>query len=62
VVLVTPSVDCYVIQGANPTALSDGTDLKLLGNNTYRCRVTFGSKLAFITATGTGSVNLTPEF
>jgi hypothetical protein len=61
IAMVTPDVDCFVRQGlATPTAVSDGTDQLLLAGNTYRLGVTPGNKLAFITATGTGFVYITP--
>ena len=59
-VLVTTDANCFVRQGTNPTALSDGTDQILLANQTYRCWVNSGNKLAFKTASGTGTVYLTP--
>lgn len=59
-VLITVDVNCFVRQGTNPTALSDGTDQILLANNTYRAFVNNGNKLAFKTASGTGNVYMTP--
>jgi hypothetical protein len=60
-VVVTPTVDCFFRQGANPTALSDGTDQILLATNSYRLSgIVSGNKLAFITASGTGTVYITP--
>lgn len=59
-VLITSDVNCFVRQGTDPTALSNGTDQILLANQTYRCWVNSGNKLAFITASGTGTVYLTP--
>lgn len=59
-VLVTPDVTCFMRQGVNPTAVSDGTDQIILANTTYRTFVNSGNKLAFITASGTGNVYLTP--
>lgn len=59
--LVTPTVDCFVRQGANPTALSNGTDMILLGGNTYRLSgIASGNRLAFITSGAAGSVFITP--
>lgn len=53
-VLVHVSVDCFVRNGANPTAVVD-TDLLLIGGNTYRISgVKDGEKLAFITSGGAG--------
>ena len=59
-VLITPDTNCFVRQGSAPVAVSDGTDQILLANNTYRVYVNSGNKLAFITASGTGNVYLTP--
>lgn len=59
-VIVTPTTDCFVRQGANPTATSDGTDLFLLGLSTYRLDIPRGAKLAFKTTGATGSVYITP--
>lgn len=60
-VLITPTADCFVRAGANPTALADGTDMFLLGGNSYRVILPgSGLKLAFITSGGTGSVYITP--
>lgn len=59
-VLVTPTVDVFVRQGANPTAVSDGTDIFLLASASYRLAVTPGNKLAFKTASASGTVYLTP--
>lgn len=59
--LVTPSTDCFMRQGADPTAASDGTDQILLGGNTYRVvGIAAGNKLAFKTTSATGSVYITP--
>ena len=58
-VIATPTVDVFVRQGANPTALSDGTDIFLLANATYRLAVTPGNKLAFKTTSASGTVYLT---
>jgi hypothetical protein len=58
--VVTPSVECFVRYGSNPTALSDGTDQILLANVMYRLAFPTGSKLAFKTTSGTGTVYITP--
>jgi hypothetical protein len=59
--VVTPTTDCFFRAGANPTALSNGTDQILLGGNTYRItNITSGHKLAFITTSATGTVYITP--
>ena len=59
-VLATTDVDCFARQGANPTAVNDGTDQILLAGNSYRLLVTPGNKIAFITLAGTGNVYITP--
>lgn len=59
-VVVTPTADCFVRQGTNPTATSDGTDLFLLGLTSYRLGIARGAKLAFKTTGATGSVYITP--
>ena len=60
--VVTPTIDCFFRQGSGtPTALSNGTDQILLGGNSYRItNITSGNKIAFITASGTGTVYITP--
>lgn len=59
--VVTPSVDCFVRQGANPTALSDGTDQFLVAGNSYRLSgIVGGNKLAFKTTAASGTVYITP--
>jgi hypothetical protein len=61
---VTPDVACFVRKGGSTgtiTAVSDGTDIYLIGNATQRLDgLTPGDRLAFITATGTGNVYITP--
>ena len=60
-VVVTATVDCFFRQGANPTALANGTDQFLLAGNTVRLSgILTGNKLAFITSGATGTVYLTP--
>jgi hypothetical protein len=59
--VVTPSVDCFMRQGAAPVALADGTDQFLVGGLPYRVSLTAGNKLAFKTASGTGTVYITPN-
>ena len=54
------TVDCFVRSGANPTALSDGTDMFVVAGNQYRVKLSPGHKLAFKTASGTGTVYFTP--
>jgi hypothetical protein len=60
--ILTPDVNCFVRLGVNPTAVSDGTDQILLANQTYRIfPIVPGQKFAFILATGTGNVYITPD-
>ena len=59
-VVATPTVDCFVRQGANPTALADGTDMFLLALTSYRLALPRGNKLAFVTSSATGTAYLTP--
>ena len=60
--VVTPTVDCFVRQGSNPTALANGTDQILLGGNQYRIEgISNSNKLAFITSGSTGTVYISPE-
>lgn len=59
--VITPTVDVFVRQGENPTALANGTDMILLGGLSYRVRnVKQGNLMAFITSGATGTVYLTP--
>lgn len=53
-------VDCYIRQGANPTALADGTDQFVPAGTFVRLTgLATGNKLAII-ATASGTVHLTP--
>lgn len=59
-VLVYPTVDCFMRQGANPVAVVD-TDIPLAGGALYRLSgVVTGNKLAFITSGAAGSVWIYP--
>ena len=60
VVLVTLTTPGFVRQGSNPTSTSDGTDIYLLADTTYRLNLKRGNKLAFNTTGGTGTAYLTP--
>jgi hypothetical protein len=54
-------VDCFVRQGANPVALADGTDQIIPAGVMLRgYEITSGNKLAFIAASTSGNVYLTP--
>lgn len=59
--VITPDAACFIRKGANPTALSDGTDLYLVANQSYRVELMDGEKMAFIVASGTGNVYITPR-
>ena len=59
---ITPDVNCFVRQGTNPTAVSDGTDQILFAGNQYRVSPCIpGNRFAFITSSGAGNVYLTPN-
>jgi len=59
-IVITPTVDCFVRKGANPTAIVGGTDMYLLGGNAYRTSVMPGERLAFITTGAAGFVYIAP--
>lgn len=62
--VIYSTVDCFVRPGANPTALANGTDQFIPANTLLRIDCLSDStttKLAFITAAGTGTVYITPE-
>lgn len=57
------TTDCFVRRGSNPTAVADGTDQFVPANTLLRINGLTNdnlSKLAFKTATGTGTVYITP--
>lgn len=55
-------VDCFMRMGLNPTALNTGVDQFIPGGNLLRVGpIPEDFKLAFITATGTGTVYITKE-
>jgi hypothetical protein len=58
--VVTPTVECFVRYGSNPTAVSDGTDQILLAGVQYRLAFPSGSKLAFKTVSASGTAYITP--
>ena len=58
--LVTLTKAAFLRQGSNPTATSDGTDIYLLADVTYRLNVMRGNKLAFKTASESGTAYITP--
>jgi hypothetical protein len=59
-IVVYVSADCFARAGTNPTALSTGVDVFLVGGNQYRCPWKPGDKLALIVASGTGTAYITP--
>lgn len=60
-VVLHTDVDVYVRQGSNPTAVSDGTDIFVPSGAYVRLvGIQPGNKLAFKTASASGSVHLTP--
>lgn len=59
---VCATVDCFLRQGANPTALADGTDQFLPAYAPMRLRdFISGNKLAAI-GTAAGALYVTPEY
>jgi hypothetical protein len=56
---VALTVDAFLRAGADPTAVSNGTD-QFLPAGIYRVSITRGHKLAFILGTGTGTAYITP--
>lgn len=58
--IVTLTTAAFVRQGSNPTATNDGTDIYLQGGAAYRLNVKRGNKLAFRTASETGTAYVTP--
>jgi hypothetical protein len=60
--LITPDVECFVRKGTGTVeAVADGTDQILIASQTYRVELMDGEKMAFITATGSGNVYITPR-
>lgn len=61
-VVLCADVDCFIRQGVNPTALSDGTDQFLPAYNIVRYfNFHPGNKIA-VKATGAGNLYITPEY
>lgn len=59
---VYTDTDCFARFGVNPTADSSGIDQIILAGPLYRIGpVPSGQRLAFITASGSGFIYLTPE-
>ena len=60
-VVLYSSVECFFRQGSNPTALSTGVDQILPASTMLRVvDIESGNKLAFKTASGTGTVYIAP--
>lgn len=68
--IVTPDAAVFMRRGnpaaqgsspSAPTAVNDGTDLYLVGGVSYRVQVPPNTILAFICASGTANVYITPE-
>lgn len=57
--IVTVTADCFVIQGISPTATT--ACMPLLAGSQYRVEARAGTKLAFITSTGSGTAYVTEE-
>jgi hypothetical protein len=61
-IVVVSDVNVFFRRGANPVALADGTDQLLIANTPHRLvGHKAAEKFAFITATGTGNVYITPD-
>lgn len=59
--LLYSTADVFVRQGANPTALSDGTDQFIPAGVWLRANFARNAKLAFKTSSSSGTVYITPE-
>lgn len=57
---ITPTVDVFVREGADPTALATGVDELLVAGATQAKRIASGNKLAFKTGGATGTVYIAP--
>lgn len=61
-ITVYSDTDCFFRSGANPTAVSNGTDQIIPSGPLYRIGpAQKGHKLAFITASGSGFIYITPD-
>lgn len=58
--MIYATADCFMRCGANPTAVSDGTDQFVPASTMLRVQLQGGGKLAFKTTGATGSVYITP--
>lgn len=59
--VIHATVACFMRRGTDPTALSDGTDQYLPASVSYRVAINSGDKIAFKTASASGTVYITPE-
>ncbi len=59
-VLVTGTEGMFMRQGADPTAVSNGTDQYIPPGVVFRVGITSGNKLAFISAGTNGVAYITP--
>lgn len=60
-VVAYSTVDCFIRQGSNPTALNDGTDQFLPANLLVRLNVPNGMRIAAITSAVAGTLYLTSK-
>lgn len=59
--VIYSTVECFMRQGANPTALATGVDQIIPASTLLRLdNIVGGNRLAFITPTGSGTVYITP--
>lgn len=60
IVELSPSIDCYVRAGANPTAVNTGVDHFLMGGTTQFFRFSSGDKISVISELGAGVIHISP--
>jgi hypothetical protein len=58
--LLTLDAAGFIRKGADPTAVSDGTDQYVPANTPFRVELMAGEKVAAILGTGTGNMYFTP--
>jgi hypothetical protein len=58
--MIYATTACFIRRGANPTALSDGTDQYIPADTLLRVALVAGEKLAFKTTAAAGTVYITP--
>jgi hypothetical protein len=59
-VVLYSTTDCFIRKGANPTALSNGTDMIVPAQTLLRTQVMPGERIAAITASATGTLYIMP--